>query len=276
MEWFCSLFQLCQVISHNGVVVIAECLTDGSVYVDMENRAVGLICAQLQDAVTQPANVLFELGAVATQFGLYVVDQSVWQDSSAFEDHLVCVFVTVVAGLGEDRNWLFGYGGAVLVSNNFAHQTFAGFCYCIQDCLGNTVTNSGMQSLAVNFDCFHHLGQLSEAVCFFAYQSRFDVFIDNRDEVLSQEQRVTAACTGVLNSCTVAPCDLSVFQNQHNRDGLACLTDGFKTGGYRLTDVSRTVGFCTAFDCFLVVKEETCTAWSAYYVYDFHFKNLPS
>src|SRR5699024_7965557 len=119
-------------------------------------------------------------------------------------------------------------GCAVFVSNNFAHQTFAGFCNSIQNCLGNAVTDCGMQSLAVNFDCFHHLGQLSEVVCFFTYQSRFDVFVDNRNEIFCQEQRVTAACTGVLNCCTVAPCNLTIFQNQHNRDGFASLTDGFE------------------------------------------------
>ena len=225
---------------------------------------------------TEVTNVLFEFGAVSAQFCINVVDQSVWQDCSAFEDHLVCVFITVITGLGEDRNWCFGNGCAVFVSNNFAHQTFCSFCNCVQDCLGNTVTDCGMQSLAVNFDCFHHFGQFSEVVCFFAYQSRFDIFIDNWDEVLSQEQRVTAACTGVLNCCTVAPCNLSVFQNQHNRDGLACLTDGFESRSHCVAKVSSTVGNCSRFDCFLVVKEETCTAWCAYYVYDFHFKNLPS
>ena len=276
MERFCSLFQLSQIVCHCFVVLIAECLADGAIYVDVENWVVVLACTQFDDAVTQPAYILFELGAVAAELGLYVVDQSVWQDCCALEDHLICVLIAVVAGLGEDRNWFLRYGGAVLVCYNFAHQSLGRFCYCIQNCLGNTVTDCGVQSLAVYFDCFHHLGQLSEVVRLFANQSRFDVLLDYWDKVLSQEQRVTAACTRILNCCAVAPCDLAIFQNQHNRDGFAGLTDGFKTWSYWGADVSSTVGNCTALNCFLVVEEEACTAWSTYYVYDFHDKNLPS
>ena len=276
MERFGSLFQLSQIVGHCGVVLVAKGLADGAVNVDVEDWVVALVGAQLEDAVTQPADILFELGAVAAQLCLDVVDQRVRQDGCALEDHLVGVLIAVVAGLGEDRNRFIGDGGAVLVGNNFAHQSLGRFGYRVQDCLGNAVTDGGMQSLAVNLDGFHHLGQLSEVVRFLANQSRFDVLVDDRDEVLSQEQRVTAARTGILNRRAVAPRDLAVLQHQHNRDGLAGLTDGFKARSNRGADVSGAVGNSSALDCFLVVKEETCTAWSAYYVYDFHGKNLPS
>ena len=60
VEWFSSFFELCQVVCHCFEVVIAKCLTDGSVYVNVEDWSVGIICAQFEDTISQPANVLFE------------------------------------------------------------------------------------------------------------------------------------------------------------------------------------------------------------------------
>ena len=273
VEWFSSFFEFSQVVSLCYEVVITECLTNSTIYVDVEDWHVVFGGAQFQDAVTQPANVFFQDGTVSAQFGVNVVDQSVWQDWSTFQDHFVSVVVSVVTGLGEYRNWFFGNGAAVFFSNNFCHHFVFGFCNCIQDSLGNTVTDSGVQFFAFNFDSFHHFGEVAEGVSFFTNQSWFDVLVDYWNEVFSQEQWVTTACTGVLYSCTVAPCYLTIFQNDQNGDGFTRHTDGGEARGYRCAEVSVTIGYSAGFDSFLVVEIETGTARCTYYVCNFHFKN---
>ena len=196
-----------------------------------------------------------------TQFGLYIVDQCMRHNSCTFQNHFVGVVITAVSGLCKDRNRFFGYCCSVFICNNFTHQTFRGFCYCIQNCLAYTITNSSMQSLSVYLNVFQHFAQTFEAVCFFSYQFRFDVLINDRNKVFCQEQWISSACTGVLYSCTVSPCNLSVFQNQHNRDGFSCLSYRFESRCYSFSEISSTICYCTFFDGSLVIKEKSCSCF---------------
>ena len=143
---------------------------------------------------------------------------SVWKNCCTFKNHFVRVFISVVAGLCKDWHWFCGNFCAVFFSNNFAHHHFFGFCYSVEDSLCYAVTDSCVKSFTVNFDSFNVSGEVSEAVCFFAYEEWFDVFFDNWDEVFSKEEWVTSACTRVLYSCAIAECNLSVFKNEHYRN----------------------------------------------------------
>jgi len=204
-----------------------------------------------------------------------VVDQGVGQHLGALDDHLIGIDVTVVAGLGEDGDGLPGNGAAVLVSHNFAHHTAGGLGHRVQNGLGQTVTDGGMQALALYFNGFHHGAQAPEVIGFLTHQLGLDVLIDDGDKVFGQEQRVTSACAGVLHSGAVAISHLAVLQNQHDGNGLTRLADRAETCGDGGTHIEGTVMTGTLLDGALVVKVEAGTAGGADKINDFHIIRSP-
>ena len=127
-----------------------------------------------------------------------------------------------------------------------------------------------MQPLAADLDGFHPCGKRTEIVRFLADQTRFDVLLNNRNKILRQKQRIAPACAGILYRRAVAVSDLAVLQDQHDRDRLACLTDGGKALGDRLADIEHPVVPRAALDRALVVKIEAGTSGCADNIFDFH------
>ena len=261
-----GLRQLFEVIGHGLVVIVAERGADGAVYVDVEDGVVILVGSVVQDPVSQPCDVLLEQFALGTELGLDVVDQSVGQDLRLLDDHLVGVVVAVVAGLGEDVDGLVGNFAAVFFSHDFAHHHVLCLGDGVQDGLGYAVTDGGVQSLAFDLDGFHLSGQLAEAVGFSAHEHGLDVLVDDGDEVLGQEQRVSAACAGVLDGCAVAERDLSVFEDDLHGDGFAGHTYGSETFGHRSALIEHAVVSGALLDGALVVEVKACAALGANYV----------
>ena len=266
-----SFHQCFNVIGHRLVVVYAERHTDGAVNVNMQDRGVVFGVAELQDPVTEPFHIVQQNFAVTAQLGVHIIDQCVRQNVCAFHDHLVGVVVTVVAGLGKDRNLSVFRVKSVFFGDHFTHQLLFGFGNGIQNRLGYAVTDCGVKTFAVNLDGFHRRAHVAEVCDLVACQRWSHVLFDDRNEIFCQEQRITAACSGVLHGSTVAVCDLAVFENQHDGDGFSGLTDCFKSFGYRLAYVCGTVCLGTAFDGPLVIKEETGSAFRTNYFCDFHF-----
>ena len=192
------------------------------------------------------------------------------QDLGTLDDHLVRVVIAVVAGLGENGNGLFRYGAAILIRHDFAHQTAGGFGHSVQDRLGHAIANGSVQTLAIDLNSLHHLAQAAEVVGFLAHQLGLDVLVNDGNEVLGQEQGIPSASTGILNRGAVAVSDLTVFQDQHDRDGLASLTHGGEAFGDRLAYIKYAVMTGTLFDGPLVIEIETGTACRTNNVNNFH------
>ena len=133
VEGLCGFFKARHVIGHCLVVIVAECSTDRAVYVNVENRVVIFIRAELKHAVTQPCNILFEQFAVFAELGLNVVDKRMGQNLCALDNHFIRIGVAIVTGLGENINGLVGNGAAVFVRNNFAHHSAGGPCNSVKN-----------------------------------------------------------------------------------------------------------------------------------------------
>ena len=274
MEGLGDLAQLLDIVSHGLVIVVAEDGADGTIHVDMEHGQIGLICTVGQDTVTQPSHIVSQLLAVLAQLVFHIVDQSVGQNLSALDDHLVSAVVTVITGLGENVNGGFGHGAAVLICHDFAHQSAGGLGNGIQNGLGHTVADGGVQALAFHLDGFHHGSQRTEVIGFLAHQLGLDVLVDDGNEVLGQEQRITSAGAGILNGSAVAHGDLAVLQDQHDRNGLTGLTDGGEALGHGSAYIEHTVVTGAALDGALVVEIEAGTATGANNINNFHGNNL--
>ena len=266
VEGLSGLGQLFEVVGHSLEVGVAEGSADGAVYVDVENGLIVLVRSVVEDPVSQPCDVLFEQFAMGTQLGLDVVDQSVGQNLRLLDDHLVGVVVAVIAGLGEDVDGLVGNFAAVFFGDDFAHHLVLSLGNSVQNGLGNAVADGGVQSLAFDLDSFHLSGQLTEVVRFSAYEHGLDVLVDDGDEVLRQEQRISAACTGVLNSRAVAECDLAVFQNDLHGDGFAGHSDGGEAFRYGSSLIEHAVVGSALLDGALIVEVEAGTALGTNYV----------
>ena len=230
MERRCDLFELCDIIRHALIVVIAECCADGAINVNVENRVVGRILPELQHAVTQPTHILSEQLAMLTQLGFHIVDERMGKNLRAFDDHFVCVGIAVIAGLREDVEGLIRHGASIFIGNNFAHHAAGSAGYCIEDRLGYAITDSSMQALAIHGDGFDHFGKAFEAVCLAANELGLDVCFDHGDEVLGEEQRVASARAAILHGSAVAIGNLAVFEDDHHGDGLARLAHGGEAG----------------------------------------------
>ena len=87
------------------------------------------------------------------------------KDLCAFDDHLVCIAVPVIAGLGKNRDGRVRDRAVILIGHDFAHQTPGGFCHGIQDGLGQAVAHGGVQPPAVYGNGFHLPAESSEGVC---------------------------------------------------------------------------------------------------------------
>ena len=270
MEGLCRLLQLRKIIGHGGIVVVSERRADGAVDVDVQDGLVALVRAHGQDAVTEPFDVLQQLFAVLTELGLHVVDERVRQHLRALDDHLVGVVIAVVAGLRKDGDRRLADRAAVFVRDDLAHQASRRLGDCVQNGLRDTVADSRMQALAVYLDGLHLRAQAAEIICLPAQQHRADILLDDGDKVLCQKQRVASARAGILHRRAVAEGDLAVFQNDHDRDGLALHAHGGKALRDGLTDVKHTVVTRAALDGALVIKIKPRAARSANNILDFH------
>ena len=270
MEGLGDLAQLGDVIGHGGIVVVSVERADGAVAVDVQHGVVALVGAMLEDAVAQPLDIGGELFAVQAQLGFHVVDQRVGKHLRALDDHLVGVVVAVVAGLGEDRDGRFGHGAAVFVGHDLAHEAAGGLGHRVQQRLGNAVADGGVQALAVDLDALHHGGELAEVVGFAADQRGLDVLLDQRDEVLGEEEGIASARAGILHGRAVAPGDLAVLEDEHDGDGLAGLAHGAEALGHGLAGIEGAVVARALLDGALIVKVKTGSALGAYDVQNLH------
>ena len=270
VERFCDFFQFGQIIGHCFKVIIAKSSADSAIHVNVENRQIILTSAQFQNTIPQPGNVLFQQFSVFAQLGFYVVDQSMRQYVGLFDDHFIRVFITIVAGLSENRDFLIGNSGAIFFRHYFAHHLMFRLSNSIQNCLCYAVTNGSVELFARFFRMINHFCQATEAVCFLSYQHRGNLVFDYRDEILSQKQRITAAGTRILDSSTVAVSNLSIFQHKHDGNSFASLADRSEAVGYRITNISSAVGNSAFFNGALIIKEETGSAFGANNFGNFH------
>ena len=127
-----------------------------------------------------------------------------------------------------------------------------------------------MQALAVDLDALHHGGELAEVVGFAADQRGFDVLLDQRDEVLGEEEGIASARAGILHGRAVAPGDLTVLEDEHDGDGLAGLAHGAEALGHGLAGIEGAVVARALLDGALIVKVKTGSALGAYDVQNLH------
>ena len=192
------------------------------------------------------------------------------QHLRALDDHLVGVVIAVVAGLRKDGDRRLADRAAVFVRDDLAHQASRRLGDCVQNGLRDTVADGRMQALAVYLDGLHLRAQAAEIICLPAQQHRADILLDDGDKVLCQKQRVASARAGILHRRAVAEGDLAVFQNDHDRDGLALHAHGGKALRDGLADVKHTVVTRAALDGALVIKIKPRAARSANNILDFH------
>lgn len=57
--------------------------------------------------------------------------------------------------------------------------------------------------MTINTQLIEETGVRQERINIAAFQQRLDVIVEERNEVLCQEQRVTTARTGILYGCTI-------------------------------------------------------------------------
>ncbi|MNN89955.1 hypothetical protein D3C81_2078390 [compost metagenome] len=80
------------------------------------------------------------------------------------------------------------------------------------------------------------------------------MIVEERNEVLCQEQRVTTARTGILYGCTITDRYRAVFQNQLNRNAFTRLANRSKSRRYRRAGIDEPIVTCAVFNGLLVVK----------------------
>ena len=187
MEGFGDFLQLGKIVGHFLIVVVAKGGADGAVDVHVQHGHIAFVRAVLQNSIPQPADVFSQLFAVTAKLGVDVVDQGVGKHLGALDNHLVGVIIAVIAGLGEDGNRRVGHGAAVLVGHYLAHETARGFGNGVQDSLGHTVADGGVQTLALHLNGLHHGAQATEIIGFLAHQLRLDVLVNDGNEIPGQE-----------------------------------------------------------------------------------------
>ncbi|SYL11008.1 Uncharacterised protein [Klebsiella pneumoniae] len=109
------------------------------------------------------------------------------QNVNVFKDHFVHCVVAVITTLTEQRDWLSHNRQMPLVAHNFSFQTVACQRGGVQQSLGQTITDSGMQLFAFHFQFIEELRVVAEFTDITAFQQRFDVFFQERNEVFRQE-----------------------------------------------------------------------------------------
>ena len=196
------------------------------------------------------------------------------QHLCALDDHLVCVVVPVVSGLGEDGDGSFRDGAAVFIGNHFAHEAASGLGHSVQNGLGQTVTQGCVEPFAVYGDGFHIPAQIPERICFPAHQNRLDVGFNQRNELLRQEQGIPSAGAAVLHRSTVAPGNLAVFQHQHDGDGLTRLPHRAEPLGHRIAGIEHAVVACAGLNGPLIVKVKSSASRCTDQIYNFHLHSL--
>ena len=92
-----------QIVGHSARIVLKN-QSHGAVDVEVEGGSIVLARSELLDAAHDPADIFFQLAAVASQLFLDAVDQCMRQHVNLFENHLIDVFIAVVAGLAEYRH----------------------------------------------------------------------------------------------------------------------------------------------------------------------------
>ena len=240
----------------------------------MEDRLVVLAGALIEDAVTQPLDILEQLLALETDLLLYVIEESVGQDVCLLNDHLVDVVVAIVTRLCEDWDPLVSQSGVILVSDDLSHQLTLCLSDSIEACLCHAVADGGVILLTIGVcvlvDQISHLAEVGDLLTLI---ERGDLLHDHRDEVLSEEERITASGSGVLYGSAVAMSDGTILQHEEYRDGLSCLTYACEALCYRLTDVEVTVILSTLLDGTLVIEVKAGLTGGTYYLLNFHRRN---
>ena len=193
VEGLSSLSQLADVVS-DLLPVVVKYDTQGTIYINVEDRHVVLAGALIKDAVTQPLDILEQLLALETYLLLYVIEESVGQDISLLDDHLVDVVVAIVTRLCEDWDPLVRQGGVILVSDDLSHQLALCLSDSIEACLCHAVADGGVILLTIGVcvlvDQISHLAEVGDLLTLI---ERSDLLHDHRDEVLCEEERITAS-----------------------------------------------------------------------------------
>ncbi len=272
VERLCSLNRFFEEDGHVSVIGGAEHHTDGAITVNMENGMIVLMGREFLHTIAQPFNVFDEFLALLAEF-CYAVEQTMRKHLCALHDHLIGVGVTLIARLGENGQHAVVDFGAIFLGDHVTHIEFVGFCHCVKDCLGDAIANGRMQALSVKLHCVDLFGQALETVCLLTYKVFGDSFLNNGNEFFGQEQGIASAGAGILHRGAIAPADFAVFQNQHDRDSFACLTNAGKATGSGIAHVHVAIHHCALFDGFLIIKIETGAPLRTDNLRNFHIKN---
>ena len=222
------------------------------------------------DAVPKPLDVFQQLFSLLPELFFHMVEQPVGKHIRRLHDHLVGVGIAVIARLGEYLQRFKGYIKPVLLRDHIAHVQPLCLGDGIQNGLRHAVADRGVQPFAARLHTVDLSGQLTEAVKLPAYKMFGHFPLNERNEVLRQEQRIAPARARILHGRAVAPGDLPVFQHQHHADRLACLTNARKSRRHRLPFIHGSVVGGACLDGGLIVKIKPCSSRSANDLADFH------
>ena len=196
------------------------------------------------------------------------------QDVDAFEDHLVGVFIAVVAALAEDGDPLEGDGQAVFLGHDLGHEQAPLQGPGVEQGLGQAVADGRVEPLALDFQGFEFPGHGPEGADRPPLQARPDVPLQEGNVVGGQEERIAPARAGVLDGSAIAHGDAAVFQEKIDGHALPGLPDAGEAGRHGRSLVDEAVVVGALLDGPLVVEEERRCARREYGFEDFH-RGLP-
>ena len=120
VERFCYFCHFANVFGDSLEVVVehdAECTVD----VDMECWVVAFAWTELEHAVAEPLYIFLNLFAFQSNLCLNVIEKCVGKHVCTLHYHLVCIQVSVVSRLREDRNHLLGNLCAIFIGYYLCH-----------------------------------------------------------------------------------------------------------------------------------------------------------
>jgi len=244
-----------EVIGHSSRVE-PEDLSDRPVDVDMEGRTVGGFGPERADPVGQPADVRPKQLPVPTELFVDVVDQGVGQDVHAFEDHLVGVDVAVVPGLAEDGDALGDDREIVFLADDLGHEPVTVERPGLEEGLGQSVADGGMEPHTVEFQVFDLPGHRPERSDLPPFEQRPDARLEQGQVIRGQEERIAPSGSGILNRGAIPSGDGSVLQDEENGQDFSGHPDGLEMGRGRLPGVKKSVVAGPGLDGPLVVEIE--------------------
>ena len=145
------------------------------------------------DAVPKPLNVFQQLFSLLPELFFHMVEQPVGKHIRRLHDHLVGVGIAVIARLGEYLQRLKRYIKPVLLGDHIAHVQPLCLGDGIQNGLRHAIADRGVQPFAIRLHMVNFFGQAAEAVELAAYKMFGHFPLNERDEVLRQEQRIAPA-----------------------------------------------------------------------------------